>query len=161
MKKLVLLCLLLCALFLCSCAFKDYSDTVKCQELTEAVKAKIALSGGTKPYAESDLKYFFENDAIYDDQSVLYSAASEDIGEFGILHAKSADEAQELLDEVEDYLETLATDKRSFIESYAPNESEKLDGAEARRFGNYVAYAILSESDKRSFFSEIESRLKK
>ena len=78
----------------------------------------------------------------------------------GVLHAPDRNSAKKLCALTEEYLKALYDDKRAFIESYAPNEIPKLEDAEARIYGNYVAYAILSDSDRELFFDTVEKTLK-
>ena len=68
-------------------------------------------------------------------------------------------EYQELKKLTEEYLETMKNDQHAFIASYAPEELPKLERAEVRVFGNYVAYAILSDEDRTLFFDTVEKKL--
>ena len=43
---------------------------------------------------------------------------------------------------------------------YMPEEFPKLQNAETKTIGNYVMYAILSDSDKQAVFSAFEKTLK-
>ena len=45
--------------------------------------------------------------------------------------------------------------------SDSPQEIEKLNSAEARRFGNYVIFAVSDSIDKNYIFSKAEELLKK
>ena len=78
----------------------------------------------------------------------------------GIFHAPNEGDAKKLKEITQRYLDGLLEEKGAFIGSYAPKELEKLENAEARIFGNYVAYAILSEDDRKLFFDTIEAKLK-
>ena len=59
------------------------------------------------------------------------------------------------------YLSKSFEKNREFYDSYIPEETAKLRDAEVRRFGNYVAYAILDRDSKSRFFSAIEDKLTK
>ena len=69
--------------------------------------------------------------------------------------------ARELAEECRDYLKEKYEDENAFIASYAPEELPKLKDAEVKVFGNYVVYAILSESDRATLFANVEEMLKK
>jgi len=80
------------------------------------------------------------------------------IDEYGIFKMKDAESVTAMKTAIESYLTTaLAT----FNEDYAPNEKPKLESAEVKVFGNYVMYAVLSDSEKAAAFSALETALKK
>lgn len=142
MKKFF--CFILVPLLLvCSCSSGAYTDTLSCEEIRE----RIISSVGDEEYLEldsGDAEYYFSLDGCRE-YSVRYSSSTNDIGEFGIFHAEDEESALELLEECRGYLKEKQTEQRAFIQSYAPTELKKLDGAEAYRFGNYVIFTILEK----------------
>ena len=163
MKKIILLCIaanLTLSVFGCS---KDveYKDSVPCDEILDAVEEQIPVNLGYESYGGEHIKYYFDSTELDDDHSLRYSALSDDINEFGVFHAPDKESRDELLRITEKYLDELLADKKAFISSYAPKELPKLENAETRTYGNYVAYAILSDADKAAFFETVESMLSK
>ena len=162
MKKFMLaavaaaLCL---SLFSCKSG-GEYADDIPCAEILDTVEEQIPIDLGYESFGGDHIKYYFENTELDDDHSLRYSTASEDINEMGIFHAPNEGDAKKLKEITERYLDGLLEEKGAFIGSYAPKELEKLENAEARIFGNYVAYAILSEDDRKLFFDTIEAKLK-
>ena len=142
MKKAFFLTVL-CLFILCSCSSGAYSDTLSCEEIRERIISAV----GDEEYLEldsGDAEYYFSLDGCRE-YSVRYSSSTNDIGEFGIFHAEDEDAALKLLEECREYVRDKQTEQRAFIQSYAPTELKKLDGAEAYRFGNYVIFTILEK----------------
>ena len=163
MKRNISIFLILIICFsLFSCSKKEvYNDSTPCSDLADKVKEQFSIDLGYESYDADFIKYNFENASLCDDYGLRYSSRSSDIDEFGILHASDEGSAQKLLSSAEKYLEELKKDKKAFIESYAPKEASKLDNARVKRFGNYVAYAILSDDDSEIFFDTVEKMLRK
>lgn len=160
-KRIRLLGLLLAAvcLFFGSCAQKKYAEGYSCSELTSAVRTEILDSGTYSDYSAKDVEYMFDDDSIFDSYSIIYSSPSDDIRELGILHAPDSESAEALLEAADEYLLRLNEEKRSFLKNYLPYELEKLDSAEARRFGNYVCFAVLTPQERDQVFEHLASML--
>ncbi len=153
---------LILSLSLFSCQNKsELADDIPCSVLADTAKEQIPIDLGYESYGGEHIKYYFEDTELDDDHALYYSVASEDINEFGIFHAPDTDAAEELYRLTERYLEGLLEEKGAFIGSYAPKELQKLEDAEVRAFGCYVAYAILSEDDRELFFDTVEATLRK
>lgn len=140
---------------------KEFRDDYGCAKLLDAAAAELPQDLGYKELGGEHIKYNFDATELDDDHAFLSSVDSSNINEFGIFHAPTEAARRELLDLTEDYLEDYLEEKEAFIASYAPGELEKLKNAEARTFGNYVAYAILSKEDKEIFFDTVEKLLRK
>ncbi len=155
MKKIAAICLLLPMILISCRKGPKYKNDVPCDELTAPfVSAEFHSS-----YKEDKIKFFFENTSLATDHSLIYSTEPTDIDEFGVLRADTPSDAKELGNIVNRYIEDMQKNDRAFIASYAPEELPKLDGARVRVFGNYVAYAILSEDEQEDFLSGIEAKL--
>ena len=150
----------LCFSFIGCSEKKEYRDGLECSELLGSAAEKLSGDIEYKALGADHVKYNFD-DGLMGDHAFLASASSSDINEMGIFHASDKKECEDILELCEDYFEDYLEEKEEFIASYAPRELEKLKNAEARRFGNYVAYAILSENDKDIFFDTVEKLLKK
>lgn len=162
MKRYWILVLVLATLLsACAKKEKDYVDDLPCSEIADTVEEQIPVDFGYETFGGEHLRYYFEDTKVHDDACLRYTVRSEDIGEFGIFHAPDEESRKELERLCEEYLKILREEKTAFIESYAPEEVPKLERAEVRSFGNYVAYAILSDDDRELFFETVEKKLTK
>ena len=145
------------ALYACAAV---YDDSVSCSDLGKSLTDALGDGQEYTEFEETHREYYFEDTDSYDDCSLLYSRDTGDINEIGIFHAPDAASARELEDMCRKYLDDLRTSTRAFVQSYAPEELPKLDGAEVRRFGNYVAYSILPADKTEKFFGNLEDILR-
>ena len=144
-------------LLICSCSSGAYTDTLSCEEIRERIISAV----GDEEYLEldsGDAEYYFSLDGCRE-YSVRYSSSTNDIGEFGIFHAEDEDAALKLLEECREYVRDKQTEQRAFIQSYAPTEIKKLDGADAFRFGNYVIFTVLEGNDSEQVKTSVEKLL--
>ncbi len=160
MKKLLVFALLLACLFLYACKNDKYSSDLSCNDITNTLQKRISELNEYTAYSESDIEFILENDDHFDSCSIIYSISGEDIGEVGVLHAKSGSDARKLLEDARNYIEQVCEDKNSFVENYLPKERSKLDCADAKRFGNYVVFAMLESDVRDTVFAEAEKMLK-
>lgn len=150
---------LLCLAVLVSCSRQTYTDTLSCGDLGEEI---ITALGDGQEYLDYDSlhrEYYFEDTEEYDDCRLIYSSDTNDINEIGIFHAPDAGKAAELEETCRDYIKGLREDSRDFIASYAPEELPKLDGAQVRRYGNYVVYTVLPSQSTEDVLSLVEEML--
>ena len=162
MKRfLIFLLVIVTLLSSCGKKNKEYADDVPCAEIADTVEEQIPVDFGYETFGGEHLRYYFEDTKLHDDACLRYTVRSEDIGEFGIFHTPDEESREEIEELCEEYLEDLREEKTAFIESYAPEEVPKLERAEVRSFGNYVAYAILSDDDRKLFFETVEKKLTK
>lgn len=163
MKKIIktLSTLLLVAVLLSGCSRVQYADSVACRDIGSAISD--TLDDGLE-YAElsaEHVKQYFDNTDEYDDIHTMYSTDTGDINEIGIFHASSKKNADSVETKCREYIDGMKEDSRPFIASYAPNELPKLDGAQVRRFGNYVVYTVLDDSTADKVFEKVKDSLKK
>lgn len=140
---------------------KEYRNDYNCAKLIGEASEQLPIDLGYKNLGGEHIKYNFAATELDDDHAFLASVSSTDINEFGVFHAPTEEARQALFELVEKYLENYLEEKEAFIASYAPAELEKLKNAEARCFGSYVTYAILSKEDREIFFDTVEKLLKK
>lgn len=160
MNKITFSCLLLlCCLLFCACGARNAQTILDCEELLNAVKDEILPTEGYSEYSSRDASYLLDLSGA-DDHCLAYSSSSDDMGEIGILRAPDSDTAKRLLDEVNDHLDDLREDKTEFVKRYMPNELKKLESASAKRYGSYVAYAVLDTEAADRFFDSVSRRLK-
>jgi hypothetical protein len=155
----IICCCILSCVILSSCASNKYSDTLSCTDITKSLQSKILADDDYREYSADEVRYIFNGRDSFDSCSIIYSAASDDIGEIGVFHAASEEEAKKLLNDTEEHVQKEREEKSEFLRNYLPNESKKLENAEVKRFGNYVVYAV--NEDKDAVFSYIEKLLKK
>ena len=155
MKRTISILLALAALacLLCGCGGKSARSDVPVDEIAAAVDKAI---GGEKftTVDESYVSGRLKVDAAKCDGFVVRLNV---VDEYGVFKAKDAENAKELKAEVEAYLKNRL---ETWMDEYMPEEKPKVENAECRVFGNYVTYAILSESDRAAVFKAIDAALK-
>ena len=154
------------ALLSCGTTAKTYKDDVKVELLYKNAEQVVVLGKEELSFRQmgdvtlsmltgiSDI--FDEN--LSDDYIVRYTG-SYSCDEYGILHFKSAAEAQKGETAIKTYLKSKADDTTQ--RSYFGEEAYKFDESEVKIYGNYVAYAIFTESNRKAFFNTIEQLLSK
>ena len=138
---------------------KEYSDGIPCDSLLAIGADAAATASGYEAMSKSRSEYAFDS-LTCDEYAVFVSIATENIDEIGVFHASTPEASQKLRIDIEKYISDLLEEKGAFIASYAPAELEKLEKAQVRIYGNYVAYAILSRDGREAFFTSIENTLK-
>ena len=157
MKRSLCVFLLLALITVFSCA-KSYRNDLAVSELTESVREEL-----NHPIeyvrAKSDYldQYFKMPDSIRE-FDLYYAADGNNLNEFGIFRV-SEEDADDLFAKIEAYLSRNLEENQAFYDSYIPQETPKLRDAEVRRFGSYVAYAILDSQGRQSLFAAIEKKL--
>lgn len=160
LKKTILLISVFMLLFSFSCSKTvKYRNDLSSEEVMKSAPLYERSAETYDMYDKDFLDFFFE-DIPTSDCVVLYSASQENIDEFGIFHAADTENTAKISESVEKYLSEMKDSQRAFIESYAAEELPKLDTAEMRIYGNYVAYAILSPEEMSAFFEHVENTLK-
>ena len=160
MKRLIILAsVIFLAAALIGCSQDRYSNSVPCRDILDISKEKAPVEMGYESFDSEYVRAYFDA-TLFEDCDIRFSSLSEDINEFGIFRSKDKKDAKKLYRSVSAYLSDIKTDKRAFIESYAPEQLPKLDNAEVRRYGSYVAYAILPDGERAEFFKTVEDVLR-
>lgn len=159
LKRYLILNLAVMLLLLPSCEKDEYSDSLSCEELGDKIELVCADGLDYDEYDEEYLSFFFDDLSLCDDFCIIYSEATNDINEFGIFHSSNDENTEKTVKMAEDYIKDMQEGQRAFISSYAPEELPKLDSAEVRRFGRYVAYSIADPDTTKKAFSAIASAL--
>jgi len=157
-KKCFYRCVLPLALSLCACSTAPiYKTEYPVGQLADELCEEL----GNTRFLESDVSMLadYVDLSSFPDSALRFSADGNNISEFGIWRAPS-DRAEELRALLERYLKDSYARNRSFYDSYIPEETPKLKDAEVAIYGDYVAYAILSDKDKEIFFRELEEELR-
>ena len=157
MKRLLLILLaMLTVLSAIACTSTTYRTDVAAAALADT--AVSALNDG-KDYTAADTDFldsYFSLPTYVTDSVIRFSTDGNDLNEFGIYQVTdgNADSMKALLS---GYLTEFY---ELYNANYLPEETPKLRDAEVRVFGNYVAYAMLNETDRATFFNTIENALK-
>ena len=158
-KRLIIVTL--AVLSLTSCSRVGYADNVACSDIGKDTLDTLDDNLEYAEFDEAHVELYFDDTNEYDDYYTVYSTDTNNINEIGIFHASNKDNAEDLADECRDYIEDMQENSRAFIQSYAPEELPKLDGAQVRRFGNYVVYTVLDSDKANAVFESIKENLKK
>ncbi len=164
LKKIIFIIICLCVFIriFTSCSQEEYSDSLSCSELSNALSREISVPEGEfSQYTTEELKFFFPNQSIYTEAYIIYSADSTDIAELGILRASDEESAKTLYEEVKSYIKNLQEQKQEFLRNYAPNELQKLNSAQARRYGSYVIFTVSDSSEQNNVFEKADKLLSK
>lgn len=161
-KFIIALLSLPCAFIFTFCSAKTFSDSLACNELSSTLQKEISVPYGEfGEYSSADLNLFFPDSELFDDFYVIYSKDNTDVSELGILRASNEENAKKLLEDAQLYIKDNQEQKREFLRNYSPSELEKLNSAEARRFGNYVIFTVADQDEKSKIFQKAEELLKK
>lgn len=152
--------ILLVTLIFQSCSQRKFNSSLACDELSMRLRSEIHPSDGElEAYSNEELTFLFPSSDLYDDACVVYSSDSTDVCEVGIFHAPDEESAKRLFEEAKSYIKNMQEQKSEFLRNYSPAELPKLNSAEARRFGNYVIFAIGDQDDKSNLFKKAEELL--
>ena len=155
MKKLVLL--FTCIFLLSSCASPSpYKEDVSVSELCNTVRDHW---DGFLLDSSSLLADYFTLPEGIREHALLYRGETDSLDEIGFFKVDKGNANALAVQLREEYLFPSYEKNRTFYDSYMPNETPKLKNAEVRVFGNYVVYAILSETDKTTLFRLLEKKL--
>ena len=146
-------------LSLCSCSGLSYADGVKCHDIGKKIHTVLNDEAEYTELDSAGIRNALDLSDEYDDFYAVYSTDTSNIDEVAIFHAKSKDDAEDILEACREYIDDMQKNSRAFISSYAPNELPKLDEARARRFGNYVVYTVLDSQTANSVFEVIKESL--
>ena len=152
----------LCQIFIfIACSKKgNYRDDIPCRDVSEAFIQSQSGSVEYSQYSREELSFFLDIPEYVTDLSAIYSTDVNDINETGIFRCTDETSAKEFFGTVSAYLEEQRVTQKAFIESYAPREVPKLEGAEVRRYGNYVVYTILSAEDKKAVWELTDKKIR-
>ena len=157
MKRISVFLLIAVMFIFSACGNKSYRDDVSCETLINAI-----LSDNEKDFSEYDsdfTRYVTDDEELYSDCKIIYSTEVNDIDEIGVFKSENQFLANELKDELLDYIEEMRETQTAFIKSYAPEELQKLNGARVVSFENYVIYIISDTDSMNKTISAIENAL--
>ena len=156
-KQILIVILSLLMLFsLVSC--NSYADDIDTDNL--ATVGLNALSDGID-YVEADdgfLDDYFTTPSWVTDYEIYLAPTASNINQVGIYHVQDG-HTEEMEVILKDYLQKSYAENGNWYDSYIPKETPKLRDAEVKVYGNYIAYAILNETNRATFFDAIEKAL--
>lgn len=139
---------------------KKYRDDIPCTDMTEEFINSKSNQPDYSYYDRDEISFFLDIPKYVTDLSVIYSTDVNDINEIGVFHCTDQKGAETFFETVNSYLQEQQDGQKAFIASYAPREVPKLEGAEVRRYGNYVIYTILSSDGKMAVWEMAEKKLR-
>ena len=159
LKRILFIAVLFCSLacIFVSCSQDKHSSSLSCFEISSALAREISVPGGEfSQYSSDDIKFFFPDSSNYTDACISYSTDSTDVAEIGVLRSANEESAKALYEEVKNHIKNLQEQKREFLRNYSPNELQKLNSAQARRFGEFVVYTVSDPKDQENLFAKAE-----
>ena len=148
--------LLLCSL--CACNGTNYASDRKVSDLIADAESALAGSDAYRRQEDDLLADYFTLPDYVTGVEYRLSKDGNNIDEFGIYQVTDGN-AKALKKLVEGYLSKSYEQNQAYYDSYNPQQTPKLRDAEVKVFGNYVAYAILSDADRATFFDTVEKAL--
>ncbi len=144
-----------------SCGDKEkasYSNEIDVKTVADKIESCVQLADGYYTTDSDYLDFYFEGaNPLVDSYEIRIANVSTNINQFGVFKVKEGSaEAMKTL--CEGYLELKMANwlvQADYIESEHP----KMVNSEARVFGNYVIYTILSKDDREVVFAEVEDLL--
>lgn len=158
MKKILpLACAVLALGLLAACGSSaKVKDDVAAADVSKAVVAALqadSFAAVSETYVTGVMKMEVASFKGYD---VELNSKGENIDMFGVFQGSDEKQTAEIKKACEDYLQMR---KDTWMPEYMPEERPKMDAAEVKVVGNYVMFAILSDSDKTAAFGAFEKAL--
>ena len=165
MKKTfqTVVCILLAvvALGAASCQKETYQKDINTKEIADTLREKTQIESKWIDNDQNFIKEYISVDEKVKESYVYYAQNTNDLDEFGIFEVEEG-KAQEVRNQLlNGYLKKKYSENLEWYNSYMPTETPKLRDAEVRVYGNCVAYAVLSQENRKAFFDECEKLLKK
>ena len=157
--SITIVCIMLLISMLAACGGKsaEVRNDVAVTDVSAAVAASLseddALVSVPETYFSGSMKMDVSD---YDGYDVKINSKGVNIDEYGVFKAKDSTQVAALEQAVKDYLQFR---KDIWMEEYMPEEYPKLENAEVKTAGNYVMYAILSDSSKKAAFDAFQKSL--
>ena len=156
-------CILLAAVAFGATACKKevYKEDINAKEIADALCEKVPTESRWIDNDQDFIKEYIATSEAVKESYVYYAQNTNDLDEFGIFEVEEG-KAQEVRNQLlSGYLKKRYDENLEWYNSYMPTETPKLRDAEVRVFGNCVAYAVLSQENRKAFFDECEMLLKK
>ena len=137
-----------------------YQKDIDAKAIADALCEKTPTESKWIDNDQTFIKEYISVDEKVKESYVYYAQNTNDLDEFGIFEVGEG-KAQEVRNQLlNGYLKKKYSENLEWYNSYMPTETPKLRDAEVRVFGNCVAYAVLSQENRKAFFDECEKLLK-
>ena len=135
----------------------EYINNITSDELIKIGLNSFTTEGGTYENDEDKILDFTVNDTPeLLDYKIIKANNAKNINEIGVFHIKDG-KVNDFKHFVNEYVDNL---KKSYKDmNYLPEETEKINCATVKVFGNYIVYSFLNENDTEAFYKSIESAL--
>ena len=157
------LILLLCCILLFSCGKRQpvYRDDVEMESVQKEIDEVLYHTDSLITYDREEIHFYLDlPEEFCNDCVVRAQTSSASIDEYGIFHCKTEKDAEQLEELLEDYIERSMEGKREWLQSYNPDELQKLEQCDVERFGCYVVYGILDPPTERLMMKRVEGLLR-
>ena len=137
----------------------EYRDDISSKELILVGNNSFSTDGGTYENDEDKiLDFTVEQTVGLIDYKIIKANNAKNINEIGVFHVENGNvtDYQKL---VQEYVANLQASYRNM--NYLPEETEKINCAKVKVFGNYIVYSFLNENDTDAFYQSIENELTK
>ena len=151
--------LLLCLILLCACGTHSVTRTITDHDVNDIVD-DLENSERFISLEKQDINFLLSlAESDYQNAWILLDQYGTTIDEIGIFYT-TRDKADMLYQKLENYIKSCQNDKKEWLESYNPNEAQKLKNARLFRYDTYMGYAFLSDFDQNEFLKEIDDFFK-
>ena len=128
-------------MLLCSCGGKSNSD-VTASELLKAAEESGASFDEMESVTKDDIKYYYElEEGWYDDFAAEISGNQAYADEIVVVKASSSENVKKVSDALKSRIES----RKTTLQSYAPEEYDKLCKSSVETKGNYVYLVVNSD----------------
>ena len=137
----------------------EYRDDISSKDLISVGNNSFSTNGGTYENDDDKILDFTVDETVgLIDYIIIKANNAKNINEIGVFHVENG-KVTDYQKIVEDYLSNLQASYRNM--NYLPEETEKVDCAKVKVFGNYIVYSFLNENDTDAFYKAIENELTK
>lgn len=156
----IILSSVMLVLLLAACgSSSNYRDDVLVSDIASSVDGVLADGADMKELSETYITGSMGMDvSTFSEYSVKIASKGITIDEYGIFKGADASSSKKIEATVKEYLQMRVD---TWMPEYMPEEFPKLQNAEVKVIGNYVMYAILSDTERASAFETFEKSLAK
>lgn len=159
MKRFFAFLLCLAALVCCSACRTEYRQDLSPVSLADYLERELPL--GSMRTLDDKSEFYGRALALdgVDSFALRIAEDGSNLDEFGIFACVDENAAKALATELENHLAFLYKTNREWYLSYIPKEVPKLQNAEVKTYGRYVAYSILNENERNRVFDLLRQKL--
>lgn len=166
MKKILLssrlwgLLFLMILLSACSKWRTDYRDDVDIALIQQAVSPLLAHPDTLIAYDCDEIHFFLNIPENYCTDSVVCAqSAPQQTDEYGVFHCNNSDDAEQLTELLETYLQTSVAAKQAWLADCGSEVTTANAHGKVRCYGNYVCYTVTDEATEQSIHETVKRLL--